>query len=101
MNQMLTSQWLLGGEVIYWTSHQFWSENFTDGAVFAEQVDAEAALLQAEEFVKQRAIVAPYLIEVDLETSVPKPISARERIRATHNTTFKVDHGSWSVRLSD
>jgi hypothetical protein len=100
MNQMVTAQWLLGGESIYWTSAGNWSENFADGAVFATQADADAALAAAQEFVKQRVVVGPYLIDVEVDAAGPKPTSARERIRAAHNATFDIDHGSWTARIS-
>lgn len=98
---MLTAQWLLGGESIYWTSAGAWSENFVDGAILIEQAEADSALASAQEFVKQRIIVAPYLIEVEVDAAGPQPISARERIRAAHNATFDIDHGSWATRISD
>jgi hypothetical protein len=101
MNQMVTAQWLLGGESIYWTAAGKWSESFVEGAVFADQVAADAALGAAQEFVKQRIVVGPYLIDVDVDAEGPKPTSARERIRAAHNATFDIDHGSWTARISD
>jgi len=100
MNQMVTAQWLLGGESIYWTAAGNWSESFADGAVFAAQADADAALAASQEFVKQRVVVGPYLIEVEADSEGPKPTSARERIRAAHNATFDIDHGSWTARIS-
>ncbi len=100
MNQMLTAQWLLGGESIYWTAAGGWSEAFADGAVFADQAGADAALDKAQEFVKQRVVVGPYLIEVEVDSDGAKPTSARERIRAAHNATFPIDHGSWSARIT-
>ncbi len=101
MNQMVTAQWLLGGESIYLTSAGAWSENFVDGALFAEQAEADSALASAQDFVKQRIVVAPYLIEVKVDSARPQPTSARERIRAAHNATFDIDHGSWAARISD
>lgn len=101
MNQMVTAQWLLGGESIYWTSAGNWSEAFADGALFADQAAADTALAASQEFVKQRVVVGPYLIEVEVDSEGPKPTSARERIRAAHNATFDIDHGSWTARISD
>ncbi len=101
MNQMLTAQWLLGGESIYWTAANGWSQSFADGALFADQPGADAALAAAQEFVKQRLVVGPYLIEVEVDGGQPKPTSARERIRAAHNSTFPIDHGSWTARIAD
>jgi hypothetical protein len=101
LNQMVTAQWLLGGESIYWTAAKNWSESFADGAVFPDQAAADAALADVQAFVKQRIVVGPYLIEVELDGTEPKPTSARERIRAAHNATFQIDHGSWTARIAD
>jgi hypothetical protein len=98
--QMVTDQWLLGGESIYWTGDK-WSEVFADGAVYADQATADAALAAVQPFVADRVVVGPYLIEVELDGNVPLPTSARERIRAAHNATFAIDHGSWTARIAD
>lgn len=100
IHQMVTAQWLLGGESIYWTGSA-WSENFTDGSIHADQPAADAALEAVQRFVKDRIVVGPYLIEVELDSDGPKPTSARERIRAAHNATFAIDHGSWTSRIAD
>lgn len=98
--QMVTAQWLLGGESIYWTGDG-WSEDFATGAVYVEKEVADAALEQVQPFVRDRVVVGPYLIEVELEGAVPQPTTARERIRAAHNATFAIDHGSWTSRVAD
>lgn len=99
-HQMVTAQWLLGGESIYWTGTA-WSESFGDGAVYADQASADAALAAVQSFVKDRTVVGPYLIEVEVDNDGPRPTSARERIRAAHNATFAIDHGSWTSRIAD
>lgn len=97
--QMVTAQWLVGGESIYWTG-MAWSENFDDGAVFAEPAAADEALVTVQSFVKDRIVVGPYLMEVAMDGVSPRPTSARERIRAAHNATFAIDHGSWTARIA-
>jgi hypothetical protein len=99
-HQMVTGQWLLGGESIYWTGTA-WSENFAEGSIYADQSAADAALEVVQAFVKDRVVVGPYLIEVEVDSDGPKPTSARERIRAAHNATFTIDHGSWTGRIAD
>jgi hypothetical protein len=99
-HQMVTAQWLLGGESIYWNGTA-WSESFADGVVYADQATAEAALAAVQPFVADRIVVGPYLIEVEVDGGEPKPTSARERIRAAHNATFAIDHGSWTGRIAD
>lgn len=98
--QMVTAQWLLGGESIYWDG-KGWSETFSDGAVYLDQAAADAALAATQSFVKDRIVVGPYLIEVEQGSDGPQPTSARERIRAAHNATFAIDHGSWTARIAD
>ncbi len=98
--QMVTAQWLLGGESIYWDG-KGWSENFGDGAVYPDQAAADAALAATQAFVKDRTVVGPYLIDVEMAGDSPLPTSARERIRAAHNATFTIDHGSWTGRIAD
>ena len=100
-NQMVTAQWLLGGEAIYWVAGKGWSDSFAAGSVFADPAAADAALVEVQEFVRQRVVVSPYLIETEVDNGEPKPASARERIRAAHNATFAIDHGSWTARLAD
>lgn len=101
VNQMVTAQWLLGGEAIYWIAGKGWSNTFAEGSVYADQAGADAALAEVQEFVMQRIVVGPYLIEVEVDRDGPKPTSARERIRAAHNATFDIDHGSWTARITD
>ena len=98
--QMVTAQWLLGGESIYWDG-KGWSETFADGAVYPDQAAADAALAATQGFVKDRIVVGPYLIEIEQGGDGPLPTSQRERIRAAHNATFAIDHGSWTSRIAD
>ena len=101
VKQMVTAQWLLGGEAIYWVAGKGWSDSFAAGSVYPDQAAADAALADAQDFVRQRVVVGPYLIEVEIDGEEPKPTSARERIRAAHNATFDIDHGSWTTRVAD
>jgi hypothetical protein len=94
--QIITANRLSDGAVVYFTSGKNWSMNFADGAVWNDQESAEAALTESKEWVKARVVVEPYLFDVAVTEAGPKPISARERIRADHKPSFEPDHGSWT-----
>ncbi|NJM91717.1 MAG: DUF2849 domain-containing protein, partial [Rhodospirillaceae bacterium] len=55
----------------------------------------------SEDAVKARLVVGPYLFDVAVTESGPKPIGARERIRADHKPTFEPDQGSWTGPIAD
>jgi hypothetical protein len=46
-------------------------------------------------------VVGPYLFDVAVTEAGPKPIGARERIRADHKPTFEPDQGSWTGPIAD
>ena len=99
--QIITANRLADGAVVYFTTAKNWSVSFTDGAIWNDQASAEAALIESKESVKARIVVEPYLFDVAVTESGPKPISARERIRAAHKPTFEPDQGSWTVPIAD
>ena len=99
--QMVTANRLIDGVVVYMKADNDWSENFTDGAVWPDKASADNALVASEEAVKARLVVGPYLFEVAVTDGGPQPVSARERIRATHLPTFEPEVGSWTGRISD
>jgi hypothetical protein len=99
--QMVTANRLIDGVVVYMTADSDWSENFVDGAVWTDKASADNALGASEEAVTARLVVGPYLFDVALTEAGPKPVSARERIRATHLPTFEPEVGSWTGRISD
>ena len=99
--QVITANRLKDGAVVYFTTAKNWSESFTDGAVWNDQEGAEAALTESKEWVKARVVVEPYLFDVAMTEAGPKPIGARERIRADHKPTFEPDQGSWTGPIAD
>lgn len=99
--QVITANRLSDGAVVYFTSDKGWSVSFADGAVWNDQETAEAALNESKEWVKARIVVEPYLFDVAITEAGPKPISARERIRADHKPTFEPDQGSWTGPTAD
>jgi hypothetical protein len=99
--QMVTANRLIDGVVVYMTADSNWSENFVEGGVWTDKASADNALSASEEAVKARLVVGPYLFDVALTEAGPAPVSARERIRATHLPTFEPEVGSWTGRISD
>jgi hypothetical protein len=98
---MVTANRLVDGAVVYLTAANGWSENFVDGAVWADKESADAALGAGEQAVKAQLVVGPYLFEVAVTDQGPKPTSVRERIRADHQPTSAADAGSWTGRVPD
>ncbi len=99
--QMVTANRLQDGLVVYLTQTGDWASQFADGAVLSDQSVADAAVAAAEQAVKDRVVVGPYLIDVLIEGDAVKPTSTRERIRADRGPTIVVDAGTWSGRIGD
>lgn len=98
--QAITANRLLDGMVVYLTAGGEWSEALVDSAVWHTQEEADIALKASEIGVTQRLVVGPYLFEVAETPEGVQALSARERIRATHQPTTEVDAGSWTGRIA-
>lgn len=99
--QMVTANRLTDGLVVYLAKNGDWATAFSEAVVLADDTEAETAMATANEAAKQQKIVGPYLIDVLLEGSTPKPTSTRERIRADRKPTVIADVGSWTGRIED
>ena len=80
-SQVLTASLLRDGEVVYWRGGA-WIDAFADADVFAEKADADAALAAAQESVKARVVVNPYLFAVRVENGVLRAVEEREIVRS-------------------
>jgi len=85
MPQVLTANRLAIGEVVYWNAGRFWVTRFDEAQILSD-TEAEAALQGAEEWVRQREVVAPYLFDVRVEEGIAVPLKVREAIRAAGPT---------------
>jgi hypothetical protein len=85
MLQILTVNRLRDGEVLYWRQGE-WVGALGDAEIFADSAQAHAALAQANEAVRARLVVNPYLFDVRLEGSQIHPVKEREIIRAAGPT---------------
>ena len=97
--QIITANRLGDGAVVYLTADRRWSEDFAESALLAGKEAAEAELARANEFVKARLVVGPYLIDAKETAEGPQPTNTRERIRASRGPTIEVDAGSWTGRI--
>ena len=77
--KVLTANDLKTGEVVFWNRGQ-WAVGFTDGERFEDEAAAAPALAAAE--AQPKAVVAPYLIDVEQIEGHWAPIAYRERLRA-------------------
>ena len=89
--QMLTSNRLRDGDVLYWKAGS-WVLTLTEGEVFADEAAAKAALDTANAQLPQNKVVAPYLFDVRVENGAIKPVKEREIIRAA-GPTIRLDTG--------
>jgi len=85
MQQILTANRLGPGEVVYWSGRGGWVSRLSEADPM-ERVEADQALQSAEEWVRRREIVNPYLFDVRVDGAGIIPIKAREVIRAAGPT---------------
>ena len=86
--QMLTSNRLRDGDVLYWKNGD-WVLMLQDGEVFNDPAAADAALALAQARLSENLFVAPYLFEVRVEDGRIVPVKEREIIRAAGPTVHK------------
>lgn len=86
-HQVVTSNRLSDGEVMYLTPAGNWSERLEDGAV-TDNAEAAAKHLEAAQLPEQMVqVVDCYLMKVTIQDGRILPISQREIIRAKGPTT--------------
>lgn len=86
--QIVTANHLASGDVVYLTGSAGWSRNIGDAAITPDAEAGAALLAAAMAQAKMNIVVEPYLIPVDTDTTPPRPIQFRERIRAQGPTTM-------------
>jgi hypothetical protein len=93
--KVLTGNRLSDGVVIYLTAEGNWSEWLQAARLAETEVDEAALAAIGEEAVRQRLVVAPYLMEARASAAGPQPVKLREIIRA-QGPTIRVDLGKQS-----
>ena len=97
VSQMLTSNRLRDGDVLYW-SRGAWVLRLEDGEVFSDPAAAEAALAAAQKDILENKVVAAYLFDVRLEGGKIRPVKEREIIRAA-GPTVRADTGKQAANV--
>ena len=77
--KIITSNHLLEGDVIYFTSPAGWSRHITDAVVAQTQEEADRLLAEAKTFPHET--VGVEFSDVDLSTGRPQPSHFREMFR--------------------
>jgi len=97
-DQILTANRLRDGEVVYWAQGQ-WVADLARGEILREKTAADAALAAADESVRSRIVVSPYLFDVRIENGHIRPVKERELIRAA-GPTVRHDLGKQARHVS-
>ena len=85
-SHVMTANGLADGAVVYLHASGRWVRDLQQ-AVVADTAEGCAKLeALAEEAVRKRLVIGPYLFAVSLNESGPQPIVQRERIRAAGPT---------------
>jgi len=81
-HQVLTANRLDDGQVVYLAAGAAWTHRLAEAHVADDDDTAAALQAAAEQAVARRAVVDPYLFEVDPQGGTPRPLRMREAIRA-------------------
>ena len=79
--QILTANRLHDGAVVYLAADQGWTRNIESGLP-SDPENTEALIQAAEKAVEAQIIIAPYLIDVEIDDKSIRPLRFREKIRA-------------------
>lgn len=82
MPQIVIANSLADGFVVFLTDRNDWSNDVADAAVAADELAAAGLLAAAVRDEQNNRVVDPYLIDVELDDGVPRPLEYREFIRA-------------------
>ncbi len=81
-NQGLTANRLDDGQVVYLATRGAWTHRIAEARIASAKDEAATLQSIAANAVAARLIVDPYLFEVDPRDGAPRPLGAREIIRA-------------------
>lgn len=80
--QIVTSNRLDDGLVVFLTADGGWSANVSDAAVAKDAAEADALMAAGNKAVEDCVIIEAVLIDVTVDGAVITPVELRERIRA-------------------
>jgi hypothetical protein len=84
--KVLTANILTDGIVVYLAPGGAWTQKLPEARFLTAESEQTRLLHIAEQDVKRRIIVDPYLMDASNGANGPEPVSQRERIRATGPT---------------
>lgn len=90
--QSVTANRLIDGAVVWLTAAGDWSVSVRDAAVYADETAVGAGLDAAAASEARQEVVGFYAVDVTPETTGPRPVKIRERIRAA-GPTVRTDLG--------
>ena len=79
--QAITANRLSDGLVVYFTRLGGWSERLSDARATRDEAEA-ARLLEESEKTALLDVVGPYVIELERQDGIARPVRYRESIRA-------------------
>jgi hypothetical protein len=85
--QIVTANRLADGRVVYLGEGERWIETLRGSRIAHSEDEAKSLLAIGEDAAKQRAVVAPYLIDVVVEDGRVWPVRYREVLRAVGPST--------------
>ena len=80
--KVLTANILTDGVTVYLDAGGGWTPSLAKACLVTGAAEQERILAAADEDVKRRVIVDPYLMDAAPGADGPEPVSQRERIRA-------------------
>lgn len=88
MPRVVTANRLRTGEVVYLADGGCWSPSLGDALTADDTASASNLQAIAARDVASNKVVGAYLMDVRIETGIPRPVSMREVIRAGRGPTI-------------
>ena len=82
MSHAVTANRLGDGRVVFRTAAGGWSLNLAEAGLAPSEAEAAPDLAAAQRDADAQIVIEPYLIEINLTGSSPRPAKLRESIRA-------------------
>jgi hypothetical protein len=83
---MVLANRLTDGRVVFLAADESWVDDIAAGALAASAAAAERLLAEARRAEEINLVIDPYLIDIETADGVRRPLSFRERIRASGPT---------------
>lgn len=80
--KVITANRLTDGAVVWLTQGDAWGTDLVRARVLTDADGVAAALVTARAAAARQEVVEPYAVDVAIETTGPRPLKMRERVRA-------------------